>query len=160
LFDEARGRVIALSAHGQAIMWSLGGQTLAEFKVDGPINTLRRGFPARLAAVVLPPDGRLPLAIGHSVELRDAFDPSGARAIRPPRHAKDAVGWGDLGAIGHTHAVEVTDLAVTRDGNRLASSADDGTARIWSLDGGEEVSILAGHGAAIPAIRGDFTSSA
>jgi WD40 repeat protein len=159
LFDEARGRAIMASDDGHVAVLALDGRQLTEFSIDG-LNASPRGIPPRLAMILLPRDGRIALATRHVIELRDPMDASGAGVRRLSGHAEDTVIWRDLGAVGYTAPAHVTDLALAGDGMRLVSSSEDGTARVWSLDGGEEVSVLAGHGAAVPAaVPGNITNT-
>lgn len=52
---------------------------------------------------------------------------------------------GEVLSLLRGHAGEITDLAITPDGNRLASASLDGTVRIWDLKTGLEVLTLDEH---------------
>ncbi len=50
------------------------------------------------------------------------------------------------------HSGIVRSLALTSDGNRLLSSADDGTIRVWSLDTCDLLRVLTGHAGSVDVI--------
>jgi WD40 repeat protein len=86
--------------------------------------------------------GRLSPAVAALLDQVSRWD--GAPWLRPARPTLMAAGGPLLHTLrGHTDWVEA--VAVTPDGRRAVSAADDGTLRVWDLDRGEELITLRGH---------------
>jgi WD40 repeat protein/transcriptional regulator with XRE-family HTH domain len=77
-----------------------------------------------------------------------AFSPAGNRLALPIAHGGTIVRnlYTTTGSTYfHGHTGEITDLAFSLDGKTLATSSQDGTARIWDSSTGEELVVLSGH---------------
>lgn len=116
--DVPRNRIIAgtraaaaptaatLSQSGELILWDL--QTLAP---------RRRFWPRNATAIALSPDAKL-LAAGRSNGELAIFDLENNR----------------LAALSQDHLQSITSVQFLSDGNRLATTSRDFTARVWELD--------------------------
>jgi WD40 repeat protein len=116
------------------------------------------------AVSFLPPDGNALITIGRgglarifrpaNGDLRSLLATAAGRSLQPgevatigaapaPPAEPAAITWETAVLAGHTDRIR--DLAITADGNRLATAAGDGTVRIWDAAGGQTLFTLRGH---------------
>ena len=87
-----------------------------------------------IEAVTFTPDGaQVLIAVGKSLELRDAASGNQVRAFN-----------------GHTG--NITSVAVSPDGSSVLTGSADNTARLWDLNTASVVQVFEGHEAAINAV--------
>lgn len=139
--------VVVAGAAGGMEVFDLEGRRLCRFQPARPAN--RRDPRDRPALVVSlsSPARTVAAATGPVIELRDAATGELRRTLTG--HEEKVTMTRDFAAVEYTSSGAVTDLAFTRDGTRLISAANDGTAKVWDVATGEVVATLEGHGAAL-----------
>lgn len=125
-------------AESDAVLFTADGEALI---VAGRDNRAR---------IVRPAAGRLPqiLAERAGAPQPAAVDTLGATPL--PLADPPAVAWETLVLAGHGERLR--DLALSADGNRLATAGGDGTVRIWSLSGGQTLFVLGTHAGYVEAV--------
>ena len=121
-FDATGDRVVTVSPDRTARIWNLDGRELAVLSGHtGPVGSAR-------------------------------FSPAGDRILTLDGSARiwDGDGRGKPFVL-RGHKGPILDAKWSPDGQRIATGSDDGTARIWNLDGREPM-VLAGHDAIVSAI--------
>ncbi|MGO9465271.1 MAG: protein kinase domain-containing protein [Isosphaeraceae bacterium] len=159
-FDRVRSNVARFDNRMQALAYSPDGRLIAAFYRDPRFH--RPGI-----AIWSARSGRKALDLKYEYESYllqiAAGERSGALTFSPDSRrlagavvrgrlvdrTHDVCIWdaetGEVLSLLRGHAGEITDLAITPDGNRLASASLDGTVRIWDLKTGLEVLTLDEH---------------
>ncbi len=143
------------------------GRLMVSASLDGSVAV--REWPSRkivgtfktpdepLGRAIFAPDGlRLITGGGEPREIVQGLQGKGV----PPSSAERAVRVWDLGSglemsALRGHVGPIHDLAVTRDGQLVASAGADGTVRLWRLDSGHASRVLKGHQGAVSAVAFD-----
>jgi len=135
-FDASGTRLLTGSSDLEARIWELeSGQLLATLR--GHDDTLA---PDPAEGVSKPPD-----EAGNFI-IDAAFLPDGKRVVTAARRDTivriwDAATGRQLMALAG-HEGRVFRVAVSRDGSRMLTSSDDGTARLWDTVDGREIAVL------------------
>jgi WD40 repeat protein/serine/threonine protein kinase len=154
---SGNGRLLAAAGAGLVKVWDVAaGREVFAAKFVGYVGNL-----------ALSPDGGT-LVVGsygttwiwdvatgrerHTLKLPPTF--SGGLAFSPDGRSLavggqdvgvwDAVGGEQLHALGGSHSGQVVSMAVSPVGNTLATSGEDGTVRVWDLDGWKPLWVLPG----------------
>jgi WD40 repeat protein len=151
---------VAFSPDGKRLASTGAGDHTPEVKVwdaqtGHELLTLRDAWPR---SVIFSPDGRL-LAFTSwlgTIKVRDTqgtltLKGAVAYAVLPEGERRDAAtGQGTLTLKGHSK--DVTSLAFSPDGQRLASASQDQTVKVWDVQSGQEVLTLRGHASSVESV--------
>ena len=134
--------IVSGSYDGTVRMWDMARVLAAR---PGDLNAANNSMVRMMRedneifSVAITPDGRYVLAANG-----DDFDRRTGNAIR----IWDAES-GELVRMMTGHTNDVTCIALTPDGTRVASSSLDGTVRLWRIEDGETLWTFAGHDEAV-----------
>ncbi len=147
------GKLIASGGEDNTIkLWSIGGKLLHTF----------RGHTDAITAVAFSPDGQLLASASRDATVnywdmnallprRLSRSPANSSSpADPPSPPTNTVPIKPIRTL-QGHQADVSDVAFSRNGRRLASASRDDSVRIWNLDG-EQVAALDGHKSRVNAV--------
>lgn len=138
LFDTKTGeQVMPLSARADGLLFTPDGRSLLAMQSSGQAllielatGKVRFRFQASFGdmhMMAVSPDGKL--LVGAAGEILRVWNLSTGKIQR--------------GLVGHT--ADVTAVAWSHNGNKLASASVDGQVRVWDLAKGESLQVFSGH---------------
>lgn len=164
---------VAISPDGQRVATTGDDATVQLWSVGNATNPLPlRGHDGIVLDVAFSPDGKQVATVSADGALRiwDAEQVGqatvrqgpangGLWAVTPTPDGRHLVGggadrslyvWPATGGNDRTttlsgHQADIVAVAVASSGNRVASASEDGTARLWDLNGTAEPKVLTGH---------------
>lgn len=153
VWDAATFQPVAMLAAGpqqvSAVALHPGGHQAASGTADGQLVLWKLDVPAPRAITAAPDEAAAnALAVSRDGRLVATAGMVSGQPVILVREM--ATGNTVCTLLGHTAAV--TSLAFSPDGTRLASGAEDNSARVWNVSDGQPVSQFGGHAAVVTTV--------